>query len=123
MIQMNFHSTRTTAPVTTLSQAIAAGLAPDGGLYVPECLPPLGDLDHSADLINTATALLTPFFAGDPLEVHVPSICAEALDLPAPLLPLATPEDYVLELFHGPTAAFKDFGARFSSGLPDSATT
>ncbi|AIC09900.1 threonine synthase [Xylella fastidiosa] len=110
---MNFHSTRTTAPATTLSQAIAAGLAPDGGLYVPECLPPLGDLEHSADFINTATALLTPFFAGDPLEVHVPSICAEALDLPAPLLPLATPEDYALELFHGPTAAFKDFGARF----------
>ncbi|AXI83745.1 threonine synthase [Xylella taiwanensis] len=110
---MNFLSTRTTAPVVTLSQAIAAGLAPDGGLYVPECLPPPGDLNHGADPIKTATALLAPFFAGDALDVHVPVICTEALNVPAPLLPLATSGDYVLELFHGPTAAFKDFGARF----------
>ncbi len=55
--------------------------------YMSPVLATLGDLDHSADFINTATALLTPFFAGDPLEVHVPSICAEALDLPAHCCP------------------------------------
>ncbi|HHW4683524.1 MAG TPA: pyridoxal-phosphate dependent enzyme, partial [Xylella sp.] len=110
---MNFLSTRTTAPAVTLSQAIAAGLAPDGGLYVPECLPPPCHFDHSAGPIETATTLLAPFFAGDALQMDVPMICAEALNVPAPLLPLAMPGDYVLELFHGPTAAFKDFGARF----------
>ena len=110
---MNFISTRNAAPAATLSQAIAAGLAPDGGLYVPEALPPVRDLIPGRDIAGTATALLAPFFAGDPLEGELASICREAFDFPAPLRSLGTPDDHVLELFHGPTAAFKDFGARF----------
>ena len=110
---MNFISTRGNAPAATLSQAIAAGLAPDGGLYVPEQMPPLRALQPGASLAQTAATLLQPFFAGDALEDQLPAICNEAFDFPAPLLPLATPGDHVLELFHGPTAAFKDFGARF----------
>ncbi len=110
---MNFISTRNAAPSATLSQAIAAGLAPDGGLYVPEVLPPARVLQAGATLAETAATLLQPFFAGDGLEADLPAICAEAFDFPAPLKPLATPGDHVLELFHGPTAAFKDFGARF----------
>jgi threonine synthase len=57
--------------------------------------------------------LLAPFFADDALAPHLPAICAEAFNFAAPLQALATPDDFVLELFHGPTAAFKDFGARF----------
>ena len=110
---MNFISTRNAAPAVTLSQAIAAGLAPDGGLYVPEALPPVRDLIPGRDIAGTATALLAPFFAGDALEGELASICREAFDFPAPLRSLGTPDDHVLELFHGPTAAFKDFGARF----------
>lgn len=110
---MNFISTRNAAPAVTLSQAIAAGLAPDGGLYVPEALPPVRDLIPVRDIAGTATALLAPFFAGDALEGELASICREAFDFPAPLRSLGTPDDHVLELFHGPTAAFKDFGARF----------
>ena len=110
---MNFISTRNNAPAATLSQAIAAGLAPDGGLYVPETLPPARSLELGGDLADTATQLIAPFFAGDALADELPAICREAFDFPAPLLPLATPYDHVLELFHGPTAAFKDFGARF----------
>ncbi|KAF1721276.1 threonine synthase [Pseudoxanthomonas wuyuanensis] len=110
---MNFISTRSNAPATTLSQAIAAGLAPDGGLYVPETLPARRELQAGADLAETAAQLLAPFFAGDGLEAELPAICREAFDFPAPLQPLAAPGDQVLELFHGPTAAFKDFGARF----------
>ncbi len=110
---MNFISTRNPSPAATLSQAIAAGLAPDGGLYVPERMPPARELQAGADLAETAAALLQPFFAGDGLEGELPAICREAFDFPAPLVPLATPGDHVLELFHGPTAAFKDFGARF----------
>ena len=110
---MNFISTRNTAPAATLSQAIAAGLAPDGGLYVPDALPPPRDLVAGRDIADTAATLLAPFFAGDALGGELAAICREAFDFPAPLRPLGTPDDHVLELFHGPTAAFKDFGARF----------
>jgi threonine synthase len=110
---MNFVSTRNNSPAATLSQAIAAGLAPDGGLYVPEIFPKIRSLEVGSDLAETATQLIAPFFEGDALAPELPAICREAFDFPAPLLPLATTEDHVLELFHGPTAAFKDFGARF----------
>ncbi|WDS36256.1 threonine synthase [Pseudoxanthomonas sp.] len=110
---MNFISTRNASPAANLSDAIAAGLAPDGGLYVPQAMPAARDLQPGDTLAQTATTLLQPFFAGDGLEGQLAAICETAFDFPAPLLPLATPGDHVLELFHGPTAAFKDFGARF----------
>ena len=110
---MNFVSTRNNAPAATLSQAIAAGLAPDGGLYVPDKLPAARRLQAGDDLAATTAALLAPFFEGDALAPELAAICAEAFDFPVPLKPLATPGDHVLELFHGPTAAFKDVGARF----------
>ena len=110
---MKFISTRGGAPAATLSQAIAAGLAPDGGLYVPEAMPGARELAPGATLADTAADLLAPFFDGDALAPALAGICRAAFDFPAPLVPLATPGDHVLELFHGPTAAFKDFGARF----------
>jgi threonine synthase len=108
-------STRGRAPAVGLGEAIAAGLAPDGGLYVPERLPTLdpATFDPRGDLAATATTLLAPFFAGDALADELPAICAEAFTFDAPLRPLARPDALLLELFHGPTAAFKDFGARF----------
>ncbi|MDR2872211.1 MAG: threonine synthase [Xanthomonadaceae bacterium] len=110
---MNYISTRNPASAATLSQAITAGLAPDGGLYVPETLPEKRHLTAGATLAETTAGLLAPFFVDDVLAGELPAICAEAFQFAAPLKPLATPNDYVLELFHGPTAAFKDFGARF----------
>ena len=112
---MDFVSTRGGATPTTLSDAIAAGLAPDGGLYVPRTLPALDPQAFAPDTTLPAVAarLLRPFFAGDALAPQLDAICAEAFDFPCPLRPLGTPGDAVLELFHGPTAAFKDFGARF----------
>ena len=114
---MNFLSTRNRDLGANLSQAIAQGIAPDGGLYVPEQLPvlPSAEFPEPDSLDAVATHLLRQFAAGDSLEAHLASICREALDFPAPLVPLdgARGPASVLQLFHGPTCAFKDFGARF----------
>ena len=111
---MKFRSTRGTSAVG-LSEAIAAGVATDGGLYVPESLPQFVPQDFAVDstLAAVASRLLAPFFADDPLASQLDAICAEAFTFPAPLRALASADDFVLELFHGPTVAFKDFGARF----------
>jgi threonine synthase len=111
-----YRSSRAQAAPATFSQVVLQGLAPDGGLYVPEVWPRLspGDFNGSSELSVVATELLTPFLAGDPVAPQLPAITREALDFPAPLVPLdGAGRLSVLELFHGPTAAFKDFGARF----------
>jgi threonine synthase len=112
---MRFVSTRGESPAVSLSEAIAAGLAPDGGLFVPTSMPSIdvSAFDGKTSLGDIASTLLAPFFDGDVLASELDAICGEAFTFDAPLRPLATPDDFVLELFHGPTAAFKDFGARF----------
>ncbi len=112
---MQFVSTRGGAERVRLSAALSAGLAPDGGLYLPARWPqfePSAFADE-ARLPQIAQRLLAPLFAGDALAAALPEICAQALAIDAPLRALPTPGDWVLELFHGPTAAFKDFAARF----------
>jgi threonine synthase len=112
-----FASSRGQAPGVSFSAAVGAGLASDGGLYVPVDWPRLGSQDFAApgeDLPAVAATLLAPFLGGDALAASLPAIAAEAFTFRAPLVPLAGEERLaVLELFHGPTAAFKDFGARF----------
>ena len=113
---MRYTSTRNTGvEFTDLAGALRAGLAPDGGLYVPEDLPSISadTLAECADLPATATRLLAPFFADSELESELSSICQEALDLPLPMVEFEAEHSWILELFHGPTAAFKDFAARF----------
>jgi len=112
---LRYLSTRGRSPAVTIRGAIAAGLAPDGGLYVPGTLPRLdaSAFDPDGSLADTAATLLAPFFSGDPLATELPAICREALDFETPLRPLPQRDTFVLELFHGPTAAFKDVGARF----------
>ncbi|MEZ5460984.1 threonine synthase [Dokdonella sp.] len=112
---MKFTSTRDSDVSIDLSSALIAGLAPDGGLYVPRTLPELSvaDFDGLETVAETGARLLRPFFADDPLANELDAICAEAFDFPAPLRSLKPEHTHVLELFHGPTAAFKDFGARF----------
>lgn len=113
---MKFISTRGSAPAVSFGAALTQGLAPDGGLYVPETWPsiPLAAFDGAGTLPEVAEVLIRPFADGDPIASQIGAIVRDAFDFPAPLAPVA--EDgrlSVLELFHGPTAAFKDFGARF----------
>jgi threonine synthase len=110
---MRFISTRAGAPPVDFRTALFAGLAPDGGLYVPDglaALPP-------GALSNTGVA---GHFVGDELpQVTVEKLLAEALNFPMPLQ--AVDEGvFALELFHGPTFAFKDVGARVMARLMSS---
>jgi threonine synthase len=124
---MQFSSTRG-GGVASFSQALQQGLAPDGGLYVPASWPVPqapealfaragGDVDvlgQGAGLARLAAAWIAPFAEGDALAGELAAITAEAFSFPAPLVPVGNSGRLsVLELFHGPTAAFKDFGARF----------
>jgi threonine synthase len=111
-----FISSRARAPAVGFSAAVLQGLAPDGGLYVPARWPHLaaGDFGAATELPAVACCLLAPFLAGDALAPLLPEIAEEAFNFPAPLVQLDSDgHASVLELFHGPTAAFKDFGARF----------
>ena len=108
-------STRGMAPPVSLRDAILAGLAPDGGLYVPHQLVRLGDSwwqqQRGKSFQDVAVALAIEV-AGDAFgRAELEAIVRDALNFPVPIVALDG-EHRVVELFHGPTFAFKDFGAR-----------
>ena len=113
---MKFTSTRS-GEEASLDEALAAGIAKDGGLYLPEPLPRfrIEDFDAASSLREVAHVVLQPFFDGSRLAVDLEEIISETFSFPVPLssLPVASGKLNVLELFHGPTAAFKDVGAAF----------
>jgi threonine synthase len=110
---VKFHSTRNSLLKASLTEAIERGLAPDGGLYVPERFPQISESGlENKTLDDLSLKLLAPFFKDDPSERNLENICSNAFNFEAPLVEIK-PGLKVLELFHGPTAAFKDFGARF----------
>lgn len=110
---MRVISTRGGADIP-LADALLGGTAPDGGLFVPARLPlRTPGPPRGASLADSALEILAPFFAGDRLESALREMVSEAFTFHAPLVPLRGRGDFVIELFHGPTAAFKDFGARF----------
>jgi threonine synthase len=120
---MEFTSTRG-GQRTDLLGAVMQGLAGDGGLFVPTELPRFTpEAFRGETLAEIAAELLAPFFSGSPLAAQLPEICRDALNFPVPLRQLVAPPDAlsVLELFHGPTAAFKDVGARFLAAFMERA--
>jgi threonine synthase len=112
---MQFVSTRDATHRAGFGEALGRGLAAGGGLYVPLEWPAaaVAGVRAGEPLARQAAQFLAPFASGDPLAAEMPAIAAEAFNFPAPLVPLDGDRLGVLELFHGPTAAFKDFGARF----------
>lgn len=111
---MKFISTRGYSSAFSLSEAIQVGLAPDGGLFVPETLPHflIEDFQNLHTFSEIAARALGPFFEGDGLKPHLNSICDRAFNFKIAVKDLPH-QTSVLELFHGPTSAFKDVGARF----------
>lgn len=111
---MKYVSTRGQVLPLSFSEALGEGLAPDGGLFVPAEFPKIdmSVFDPKMTFDQFAAALLKPFLDKDDLQSQLPAICRGAFNFPVPLK-FPTPESALLELFHGPTAAFKDVGARF----------
>ena len=117
---MRFVSTAGRAPPVNLRTALFDGLAPDGGLYQPASLEMLPDAAVSrliGTTLHDTALLLARHLMGDELdEDRLASIVEGALDFPIPLKRFDE-QTFVLELFHGPTLAFKDVGARFMARL------
>lgn len=113
---MYFVSTRGLSKKITAGEAILKGLAEDGGLYVPETFPSLVNMNigEISSFPEMAFEVLAPYFEEDKYITidDLAQICMEAFNFNVPLVQLGDKQS-VLELYHGPTAAFKDFGARF----------
>lgn len=115
---MNYYSTRDPQkrPVS-FREALLSGLAPDGGLYIPERIPRLdADWKNAESLAELAFQILTPWLDGELSGDELRAITTDALDFPVPLVQLSD-DLAVLELFHGPTLSFKDVGARTMARL------
>ncbi len=117
---MPFISTRGEAPAATLREALFRGLAPDGGLYQPHPIPIL-DPEERTHLLGLPWPEMATHLSGRLLsEALDPATLGEmvprALNFPIPLVPLRE-RVFILELFRGPTLAFKDVGARFMAAL------
>lgn len=116
---MNYTSTRGSSKALSFDEAIFQGLAPDGGLYMPTPIPKYDD-KLASDLLKlksypeVAQRLITPLLAGSVIEHELGAVLQDAFNFEVPLVPLDEEKGiYILELFHGPTLAFKDVGARF----------
>jgi threonine synthase len=113
---MHYFSTRGAGPVT-LDEALVSGIARDGGLFLPQQLPEftVGDFAAAGSIPEVAALLMMPFFSGSALRDDLEAILGETFSFPIPVTPLPVDQGSagLLELYHGPTAAFKDVGAGF----------
>lgn len=120
---MMYYSTNDKSHRVDARQAIIAGLAPDGGLYMPEVIPRLSETfyDGLADTSfhEIGRSVANAFFGDVVSQDILERIVMDAIDFEIPLVHLPTfrSPTFVLELFHGSTFAFKDVGARFMARL------
>ena len=117
---MKYYSTNGKAPLASLEKAVVQGLAEDRGLYMPERIVPLSPefLTHLGDYSfqDIACRVADCFFGEDVPQDQLHALVRDTLSFDVPLVEVA-PNIYSLELFHGPTLAFKDVGARFMARL------
>lgn len=115
---MKYYSLNGKSEHVSFREAAIRGQAPDRGLYFPERIPPVEDelIRRIGELGNEEIAyrVIKPYVGGDIRESRLYEIVSEAINFPIPLEEV-TSSIYSLELFHGPTLAFKDVGARFMS--------
>ncbi len=117
---MKYYSTNHTAPMASLEEAVVKGLAGDRGLYMPENIKNLSkeffdDIDKMS-FQEIAYTVADAFFGEDVDAASLKRIVYDTLAFDCPVVPV-TESIYTLELFHGPTLAFKDVGARFMARL------
>src|SRR5690606_618644 len=113
---MKYYSLNDHSLGASFREAVIRGIAPDRGLYFPEEIPSLGKAffegKESLSRLEIAHRAIAPFVGGDIPDMTLWDILERTLDFDFPLVELG--EDVAsLELFHGPTMAFKDVGARF----------
>ena len=117
---MNYYSTNRQSPEVSIEEAVLQGLAPDGGLYMPNEIRdlPKDFLDGMATMsfCHIAQGVAESFFGGDVASDNMKQIVKETLSFDIPLVQVSD-NKWSLELFHGPTAAFKDVGARFMARM------
>ena len=115
---MQYYSLNRQSPAVDFRAATIAGQAPDGGLYFPARIPPFSaEFLQALPLLSRAEVayeVLRPYVGDAIPAADLRRICAETVDFEFPLVPI-TGRMGALELFHGPTLAFKDVGARFMS--------
>lgn len=114
---MKWISTRNNQEAVTLREVLFQGLARDGGLYLPEYTPEFQISSEDQSLPDTAFSFLKTYFT-EIEEQNLQELLKNALNFEIPLVQI-TEDLWVLELFHGPTLAFKDVGARVMAGLLD----
>lgn len=115
---MQYFSTNRRSPHVTFREAVLNGQADDGGLYFPSKIPRLagGFIENLPDTSDEQIAfdVIRPYIDGDIDDEHLFEICRETVNFDFPLVAI-NERISTLELFHGPTLAFKDVGARFMS--------
>lgn len=110
---MILQSTRDAQATATFGEAMTRNLAPDGGLYVPVTFPNFADVDDLLALSweERSVEILIRLLGDEYKKEDIAAVAQDAFDFPVPLVPVDSV--FSLELFHGPSLAFKDFGARF----------
>jgi threonine synthase len=115
---LNYYSLNKQSPIASFKEATIRGQAPDKGLYFPEKIPQVDKelIKKIRELSNEEIAykIIRPYIGETIPEEHLYRIVKETINFPLPLIRV-TDSIYSLELFHGPTLAFKDVGARFMS--------
>src|SRR3989339_81738 len=113
---MKYYSTNSKNKLFSFEQAVMKGLADDGGLFMPEFIPKFPreffESIENKSFVEIALEVSKYFIEDEIPQAKLEEIVTEAISFPAPIVEIDK-NLFVLELFHGPTLAFKDFGARF----------